>query len=135
MPLDPCRLLLEAACAELAGPHAPDLLGRDEPGLLQDADVLLHAGEGHVEPLGEVGDRSIGASELLENAASGGVRNRGERGVEVGLRILNHVVQYVAPERRDASFSFASSIDARRTRNRGATLARAAPRSRPSLHG
>src|SRR4051812_16459274 len=39
--LDPCRLFRKAARAELAGPHAPDLLRADEPGLLQDADVLL----------------------------------------------------------------------------------------------
>jgi hypothetical protein len=44
-----------------AGPHAPDLLRGDEPRLLQDADVLLHAGEGHVELLGKVRDRSVGS--------------------------------------------------------------------------
>src|SRR5512145_481694 len=43
VPLDPCRLFLQSAQAELAGPHAPDLLRGDEPRLLQDADVLLHA--------------------------------------------------------------------------------------------
>src|SRR3954468_14652377 len=37
VPLEPCRLLLQSARAELAGPHAPELLRRDEPGLLQDA--------------------------------------------------------------------------------------------------
>src|SRR4030095_9290502 len=57
VPLDPCRLFGEAAQAELAGPHAPDLLRGDEPRLLQDADVLLHAREGHVELLGKVRDR------------------------------------------------------------------------------
>src|SRR6187397_1448728 len=41
--LDPCRLVIQSAPAELAGPHAPDLLRGDEPRLLQDADVLLHA--------------------------------------------------------------------------------------------
>src|SRR6187401_42126 len=46
---EPCGLFLEPARAEPAGPHAPDLLRGDEPGLLQDADVLLHAREGHVE--------------------------------------------------------------------------------------
>src|SRR4030095_3453825 len=76
-------------------PHAPDLLRGDEPGLLQDADVLLHAREGHVEPLGKVRDRSVGTSELLQNAASGGIRDRGERGIEAGSHILNHSVQYV----------------------------------------
>src|SRR6202795_4828234 len=84
VPLDPCRLFLQSARAELAGPHAPDLLRGDEPGLLQDADVLLHAREGHVEPLGKVRDRSVCTSELLQNAASGGVRERGERGIEAG---------------------------------------------------
>src|SRR5438105_1180482 len=38
--------------------------------------------------------RLVCASELLENAAAGGVREGGERGVEAGSRILNHVVQY-----------------------------------------
>src|SRR5258708_12670364 len=49
VPLDPCRLFCKAAQAELAGPHAPDLLCADEPRLLQHAAVLLHAREGHVE--------------------------------------------------------------------------------------
>src|SRR5262249_44356849 len=77
--------------------HAPDLLRGDEPGLLQDTDVLLHAREGHVELLGEVGNRGLCTSELLQNAASGGVRERGERGIEAGFRILNHMVQYITP--------------------------------------
>src|SRR5271163_84524 len=95
VPLDPCCLFLQSAQAELAGPHAPDLLRGDEPRLLQDADMLLHAREGHVKLLGKVRDRSVCTPELLQNAASGGVRERTERGIEAGLRILNHVVQYV----------------------------------------
>src|SRR5215831_6893447 len=95
VPLDPCGLFLQSARADLAGPHAPDLLRGDEPGMLQDADVLLHAREGHLELVGKIRDRSVGAPELLQNAASGGVRERGERGIEAGLRILNHVVQYL----------------------------------------
>src|ERR671912_1935819 len=94
IPLDPGRLFLQSARADFAGPHAPDLLRGDEPGLLQDADVLLHAREGHVELLGKIRDRRVRASELLENAASGGVREGGERGVETGPLIQNHVVQY-----------------------------------------
>src|SRR5215510_14325258 len=56
VPLDPCRLFLKSARTELAGPYAPDLLRDDEPGLFQDADMLLHAGEGHAELLGKVRD-------------------------------------------------------------------------------
>src|SRR5580658_629155 len=56
VPLDPCCLFLQSAQAELAGPHAPDFLRGDESRLLQDADMLLHAREGHVELLGKVRD-------------------------------------------------------------------------------
>ena len=34
--------------------------------------------------------------ELFQNAASGGIRERGERVIEAGLFILNHAVQYTA---------------------------------------
>ena len=56
--------------------------------------MFLHARKGHVEPLGKGCDRSVRPPELLQNAASGGVRERAERGIEVGLTILYHVVQY-----------------------------------------
>jgi hypothetical protein len=49
-----------------------------------------------VKLLGKVRDRSVRASELFQNAASGGIRERGERSIENGSRILNHVVQYIA---------------------------------------
>src|SRR6202050_4614817 len=95
VPLDPCRLFRKFAQAEPAGPYASDLLRGDEPCLLQDADMLLHACEGHMELLGKVRNRSVCTPELLQNAASGGVRERGERGIEAGPGILNHSVQYV----------------------------------------
>lgn len=46
--------------------------------------------------LGKVRDRSVRASEPFQNAASGGIRERGERSVEDRFRILNHMVQYIA---------------------------------------
>src|SRR6185503_1363610 len=100
VPLDPRRLFLQSVQAEPAGPHAPDLLRGDEPRLLQDAYVLLHARERHLEPLGKVRDRRVCAPQLLQHAASRGVREGGERGVEAGPAILNHVVQYRHKARR-----------------------------------
>lgn len=47
-----------------------------------------------MEFCGEVRDRRVGAPELLQHAASSGVRQRSERGVEAGFIILNHMVQY-----------------------------------------
>src|SRR3984885_11603811 len=88
IPLDPCRLFLQPALAEPAGPHAPDLLRSDEPRLLQDTDMLLHAREGHVKFLGKVRDRSVCSTELLQHAAPRRVRERSERGIEAGLTLL-----------------------------------------------
>jgi hypothetical protein len=76
--LHPRRLLLEAAQAEPAGPNAADLLRGDEAGLLQDADMLLHAREGHAELRGKIRDGSIRAPEMFEDAAPGNVRERSE---------------------------------------------------------
>src|SRR4029079_2094244 len=95
VPLDPRRFFIQSAPAELAGPHAPALLRGHEPRLLQDADMLLHARQGHVERVGKVGDRRVVTPELLQDAAPGGIRERGERGIESGPDILNHVVQYI----------------------------------------
>src|ERR1700722_18874615 len=78
VPLDPGGLIFQPAQAELAGPHASDLLRSDESRPLPNANMLLHAGEGHVELIGKVRDRSVRTPELLQNAASGGVRERGE---------------------------------------------------------
>ena len=47
-----------------------------------------------MEPLGKVRDRSVGSSELLQNATPRGVRERGERSIKSGRHILNHMVQY-----------------------------------------
>src|SRR5262249_43203677 len=55
IPLEPGRLFLQSARADRAGPHASDLLRGDEPGLLQNADMLPHAREGHAELLGKIG--------------------------------------------------------------------------------
>src|SRR5262245_34224305 len=75
---DPPHFLLETARAEAARAHATDLFGLHEAGQLEHADVLLHAREGHVELVGEIGDGGIAARELVENAAASGVGERGE---------------------------------------------------------
>src|SRR5215831_11980589 len=56
--------------------------------------MFLHARKCHVELPGKGCDRSVRTPELLQNAAASGVRERAERGIEVGLAILSHLVQY-----------------------------------------
>src|SRR5262249_17153905 len=94
VPLDPGGLFFQRAHAKPAGSDAPGLFSSDERCPLQHTNMLLHAREGHVELSGEFRDRSVGAAELLQHAAPGRVRQRGERKVEVGFVILNHIVQY-----------------------------------------
>jgi hypothetical protein len=52
---------------------------------LEDVDMHLHARQGHGEFLGKVGDLRVRTSKPLRNAASRGIRQRGDRGIEVGL--------------------------------------------------
>ena len=78
--------------------------------------MLLHAREGHVELLGQVRDRRLRATQLLEDAATGDVRQRGERGIEPGIRILNHLVQYLTTGFRGMQ-GRAISEKAEKTRN------------------
>src|SRR6187551_1989450 len=92
--------MFESTRAEPACPYPPDLRRRDEVGLLQDADVLPHAREGHLEGLGQIRDRSVATPESLQHAASGGIRDRCEGGIESLARILNHTVQYKPSNRR-----------------------------------
>src|SRR5215831_2564213 len=132
IPLEPGRLFLQSARAELAGSHAPDLLRGDQLGLLQDADVLHHAREGHVELLGEVRDRGVGTSELLQDAASGGIRERGERGIEAGSRILNHTVQYVPRGSTNARGGHTHGIDGAGGSSTTSTLSFPRPAGRAS---
>jgi len=54
--------------------------------------MFLHARERHLESLGKRRDRSVRTPELLQNTASGGVRECSERDIDVGLDALNHLV-------------------------------------------
>ena len=137
VPLDPRCRFLQSTHAERAGPHAPDLLRGDEPRLFQDAHVLLHSRERHVKRLGKIRDRRVCTSELLKNAASRGVGECGERGIEGGAWMLNHMVQYTrGPAAAPVSFSSVVRSDSRsaraagvRTPARSLTLLEVSPRN------
>src|SRR5690606_2816648 len=94
--LDPGGLLLERTCAEPAGADTSGFRGRDEPGALEHAHVLPHSRERHLKLPGQLGDRRLGAPEPLQHPAPGRIRQCRECGIEAGLLMLNHLVQYTA---------------------------------------
>src|SRR3954451_17972535 len=93
--LDPRGLVLEPPRTQPAPPDPPDLLGRDELRVLQHPDVLPHARQGHVECVGQIRDRRVASSEPLQDATTGGIGQRCERGIESAVGILNHLVQFI----------------------------------------
>jgi hypothetical protein len=70
--------------AEPAAPRAPDLLGGDEVGALEDADVLLDAVQRQPVRLRELADRGRAGAEALEDPAPRRVGEGEERAVECG---------------------------------------------------
>src|SRR5688572_9456140 len=74
--LDPLRLRLEAASPERAGSHPSDLLRDDEPGPRENLDVLLHAGQRHLELVRETGDRRVRSPKLIDDPAAGRIGQR-----------------------------------------------------------
>ena len=100
MRLDPLGLRLEAAFPELAGPHPSDLMRDDEPRPLENLDVLLHAGQRHLELIRETGDRRVRSPKLIDDPAAGRIGQRRKREIEGRIYILNHVVQYITCSRR-----------------------------------
>jgi len=75
---------------ELAAHHPPLLRPPDEPGVLEHAQVLEETGKRHLVRAGKLRDRPVAFGERLKHAAAGAVGERGEHGIEVVVRILNH---------------------------------------------
>lgn len=78
MMLDPCGFCCKSPLVQAACPHAPFLLCPHKPRTLQDTDMLLHARQRHVEPVGEIRDGCIAAAKLLKHATPGRVGEGGE---------------------------------------------------------
>ncbi len=81
----PCRFFLQSAPGRACRSARRRLSSVvTSPACSRNANVLLHAREGHVAIFRQdVRDRSVRTSELLQDAASGGVGERSERGIEV----------------------------------------------------
>jgi hypothetical protein len=91
--VEPRGLRVQAPRAQPARPDPPNLLAGHEAGSLEDVHVLLEPREGDLELRGEVADRRVASSEVLEDAAPRRVRKRRKCAVDL-RQILNHMVHY-----------------------------------------
>ena len=67
---------------------------------VQNLDVLLHAGQRHLELVRETGDRRVRSAKLIDDPAAGRIGQRRKRAIEGRTYILNHVVQCLTCSRR-----------------------------------
>src|SRR6185312_16623065 len=77
---------------ELIGADPPGLRRADDAGLLQDAQVLDHRRQRHVERPGQLADRRRTAGQPLDHGPPAAVAQCAEHPVE--LRILRHAPKY-----------------------------------------
>ena len=90
--LDPFGRILHGFGDQAAAVDSSLLAPRDKLRPLEHSQVLGHPGEGDVVGRGQVTDGGLALRQARQDAASGGVRKRGEGGVEMQFGILNHVV-------------------------------------------
>lgn len=77
-----------------AAPQPSVLRAREEPGILQNPEVLRDGGERDVERPGQLGHRGFSPRQSRQNAPPGGIRQGGKGGIQCGVVIVNHVVKY-----------------------------------------
>jgi hypothetical protein len=88
----PLGCVLHRSGRERAAYDPTLLLPRDQPGVLEDAEVLHESRQGHRKRAGELGDRAAAAGEQAHHLPARGIGERGENGVEGFVLILNHTV-------------------------------------------
>jgi hypothetical protein len=89
---DPVLSRSEGAGNEAKVPGPSLFPGRDEPRVLEDADMLRNGGKRHRKRPRELSDGLLGASEPREDRAPARVGQSRERCVEAGT--VNHMVKY-----------------------------------------
>lgn len=92
--VDPLRGGLHGFRCQAAAVNAAVNLALEKAGGFEYAEVLGDGGKGERERLGELGDRGFALSQAGEDGAACGVGESGERSVERGIGIVNHVVYY-----------------------------------------
>src|SRR5258708_15962091 len=92
---DPFGRILQRSCSELTRPPLRFAPPRDQPGAFQHLEMFGERGKANLERLGQIGHRGCALGEARENRTPGGIRERGEGGVQLFGRceMLNHLVK------------------------------------------
>jgi len=90
--LEPVGCLLERPRRERALDDPAFLPPREEPGALENSQVLHEPRQRHRRAARELADRRASRREALDDRAARRVGERREDGVESGRRIVNHLV-------------------------------------------
>jgi hypothetical protein len=89
----PGRGLFHRRRGKLAADHSALLGPRNQPCILEHLQVFHESGQRHLVRSGKLADREVAVvGERLENVPPRPVGERGEEGVQVVVRILNHQV-------------------------------------------
>ena len=90
--IEPSGRLFHRLRGQGAAHHPALLFPPDEPGVLEDLQMLRETGQGHGEGARELGDGTAAGGEYLHHLSARRVGERREHGVERLLVILNHKV-------------------------------------------
>jgi len=88
--LEPVGCLLERPRRQRAFHYAAFLPSRQEPGALENSQVLHEARQRHRRAARELADRRASRREALDDRAARRIGERREDGVEPGRQIVNH---------------------------------------------
>jgi hypothetical protein len=80
--LEPRNGALQGAAFKLAADNAASFLSLDEPGVLQDAEMLHESGQRHAERLGQLSHGVLAPAKLRKDGASRRISKRAEDPVE-----------------------------------------------------
>jgi hypothetical protein len=82
-------------CAQFKIVASALFLAIDEPGPLQDLQVLGYGGEGYRHTFGEIADAAPFARDPAQQLAPAGARQGSKDGVRIPPFIFNHVVKHI----------------------------------------
>ena len=120
--LEPFERAFHGAGLELAAHDPADLFAFDEPGILENGEMLDDAGQRHADRRGQLADRALAVPEPDQDRAPRRIGERAEDGIEPARRIVNHKVKCAREFRASQAAVERKGICLRQARRPGGSL-------------